>query len=510
MNKKLNIFVIALLACLGFAVTSCDDDDDNKLSKATMTSATYLDFDAENAQTAIITVYADAAWSVVEASDWVAVEPAAGVGVTEVRISVGDNYRDGAPDNPRKAKVVFKGATLESMSIVEVRQDGDKFRDLPVIKAAEAEALADEKMSKIENLVVTGKIGEDAVATDGTANIFITYVADGGLDMIAPGDVITLEGTKMTDARKLPYFTADRVTMTDRVSEVTYPEATDITAQLDSYTASTYTYVMATGILDGTTLVVDEATNTLSVVGSGPSVDMNALSGHKVTVKGYYAGTAAPIVRFFAMEAEDLGIFEVVYFADDFEWFEPWSSQTPAGDTIGSNDSDATAQQLGTNKVDDVSTYDALLERGYDIIATHHPDKSERKPQAQTYIQRNYLKFGLTGYQSGIVLPKIEGVPSGAHLLLTFDTCTQRQGSGVFDDTELVVIVETGTARSEFEFPVPHPEKDGAYKWAKAEVDLEGVTVTPDTKITIRNADSQWPSSKALRWYLDNLKLKEK
>ena len=509
MNKKLNIFVIALMACLGFAVTSCDDDD-NKLSKATMTSATYLDFDAENAQSAIITVYADVAWSVVEVPDWVAVEPAAGVGVTEVRISVSDNYRDGAPDNPRKAKVVFKGANLESMSSVEVRQAGDKFRDLPVVNAAEAEALADETMSKIENLVAMGKIGEDIVATDGNANIYITYVADGGLDMVTPGDVITLEGTKMTDGRSMPYFTADRVTMTDHVSEVTYPEATDITAQVDSYSAKTYTYVMATGILDGTTLVVDGATNTISVVGAGPDVDMDALSGHKVTLKGYYAGTASPIVRFFAMEAEDLGLFETVYFSDDFEWFEPWSSQTPAGDTIGSNDSDATAQQLGTNKVDDVSTYDALLARGYEIVATHHPDKSERKPQAQTYIQRNYIKFGLTGYQSGIVLPKIEGVPSGAHLLLTFDTCTQRQGSGVFDDTELVVIVETGTARSEFEFPVPHPEKDEAYKWYKVEVDLEGVTVTPDTKITIRNADSQWPSSSALRWYLDNLKLKEK
>ena len=181
------------MACLGFAVTSCDDDDDNKLSKATMTSATYLDFDAENAQSAIITVYADAAWSVVEAPEWVAVEPAAGVGVTEVRISVSDNYRDGAPDNPRKAKVVFKGANLESMSSVEVRQAGDKFRDLPVVNAAEAEALADETMSKIENLVAMGKIGEDIVATDGNANIYITYVADGGLDMVTPCDVITLE-----------------------------------------------------------------------------------------------------------------------------------------------------------------------------------------------------------------------------------------------------------------------------------------------------------------------------
>ncbi len=510
MNKKFNIFVIALLAFCGFAIVSCDDDDNNKMAKATMTSATYLDFVAENAQTAIITVYSDAQWLVDECPEWVTVEPSTGTGVTEVKISVADNYRDGAPDNPRKAKVAFKGGSLASMSTVEVRQAGDKFRDLPVYDAAKAETLDDETMSKIENLVVMGKIGDDVISTDGKANIFITYVEDGGLDLISAGDVITLEGTKMTDARKLPYFTADRVTMTDHVSDLTYPDAVDITGQVDSYTAATYTYVMATGILDGGTLKIDGANNTVSVVGAGPDVDTNALSGHKVTLKGYYAGTATPIIRFFAMEAEDLGVFEVVYFMEDFEWFEPWSSQTPAGDTIGSNDSDATAQQLGTNKVDDVSTYDALLERGYEIIATHHPDKSERKPQAQTYIQRNYLKFGLTGYQSGIVLPKIEGVPADAKLMLTFDTSTQRQGSGVFDDTELVVIVETGSVRNEYEFAVPHPEKDGAYKWYKVEVDLAGATVTADTKITIRNADSQWGSSKALRWYLDNIKLKEK
>ncbi len=253
--------------------------------------------------------------------------------------------------------------------------------------------------------------------------------------------------------------------------------------------------------------VADDAKYSVSALDIPAEMGLAELNGHNITLSGYYAGLAEPVQRMMVTSIVDKGAVETVYWAEDFEWLEPWTSQTPAGDTIGDNNSDATAQQLGTNKVDDVSTYNALLAKGYEIIATHHPDKAERKPEAQTYLQRNYLKFGLTGYQSGIVLPKIEGVPSDTHLLLSFDTSTQRQGSGVFDDTILVVIVETGTDRNDFELTVPHPETNGAYKWYKVEVDLKDVKVTPDTKITIRNADSQWPSSKALRWYLDNIKI---
>lgn len=203
------------------------------------------------------------------------------------------------------------------------------------------------------------------------------------------------------------------------------------------------------------------------------------------------------------MSAQDA----TVYFSEDFEWLEPWSSQKPAGQTIEENNSDATAQQLGTNKVDEVSTFEALQAKGYDFVATHTPSKDERKPQAQIYLQRNYLKFGLTGYQSGIVLPSITNVPADAKLALSFDTSSQRQGSGVWDETRLVVIVANGDDVKSYELDVPLPEEGGAYRWYNVNVELTGATVAADTKITIRNADSQWPSAKALRWYIDNIKL---
>ncbi len=199
-----------------------------------------------------------------------------------------------------------------------------------------------------------------------------------------------------------------------------------------------------------------------------------------------------------------------IYFSEDFEWLEPWSSQKPAGQTIEDNNADATAQQLGTNKVDDVSTYEALLAKGYQFVATHEDSKSEREPKAQIYLQRNYLKFGLTGYQSGIVLPSIANVPADAALTLTFDVSSQRKGNketAKWDETKLVVLVENGADVKSFELDVPHPETGAAYRWYTVNVPLTGAVVSADTKITIRNADSQWPSSEALRWFIDNIKL---
>ena len=107
----------------------CDKDEDH-LSEAVLASANTLNFEAERAAEKIITIYADADW-VTEIPDWVTVTPTEGTGVMDVTVSVSENMRDGAMDNPRKAKLVFKGRTLASRAEVLVSQVGNKFRDIP-------------------------------------------------------------------------------------------------------------------------------------------------------------------------------------------------------------------------------------------------------------------------------------------------------------------------------------------------------------------------------------------
>ncbi len=199
-----------------------------------------------------------------------------------------------------------------------------------------------------------------------------------------------------------------------------------------------------------------------------------------------------------------------VIFEDDFEWLEPWSSQDPVGQTVETDNSEVTVRQLATNKVDGVSTYEALIAKGYEILATCHSSKTPRQPDKQTYLQRNYLKFGLTGYYSGITLPEMTGVPEGALTTISFDWCSHRQGSGVWDDTQLVVVVKNGEDEQQFLVPAHQYVKGEQYSWLPVFVEL-GTSVKTGSKVMIRPIDEQWPSDTGgtLRWYIDNIKVAE-
>lgn len=209
---------------------------------------------------------------------------------------------------------------------------------------------------------------------------------------------------------------------------------------------------------------------------------------------------------------------QTVVFEDDFEWLAPWAEagnnkegdeHNPAGNTIGTNNSDAYCPQLGTPKVvvdeAEVTAYQALQAKGYSFTAYRHPDKSDRKPQAQTYLQTNYIKFGLTGYQTAITLPAID-VPAANNVTIAFDWCSQRQGSGTWDNTQLVVVVKNGNEEVQVLVPTHEFEANSEYVWVPVTVEL-GDLVTKESTITIRNIDEQLESDKAYRYYLDNIKV---
>lgn len=203
---------------------------------------------------------------------------------------------------------------------------------------------------------------------------------------------------------------------------------------------------------------------------------------------------------------------------DDFEWLAPYAnwkaydgSAGPSGDAVGTNTEGAKAVQLGAaytgSMQEGTALYadQALEQKGYTLLATCMADKSPRDAKQQIYLQKNYLKFGLTSYYSGIEFPVTQGANFPAYI--EFDWCSQRQGSGVYDPTELVVIVKNGSDEQQFAVPFKQYEKNAVMHWTHEKIALTGATITPETRIAIRNADSQWPGTGALRFYLDNLKV---
>lgn len=219
------------------------------------------------------------------------------------------------------------------------------------------------------------------------------------------------------------------------------------------------------------------------------------------------------LLPLFAFAAVTAGAQETVYFSEDFEGLEPWTSvgdaNGPAGDVMTDNKEDNNAPNL-TLKADingtQVTAVQALRSKGFEFTAYHHTSKSERTPEKQIYLQRNYLKFGLTGYQSGIILPAVE-VPAGTKAVLSFDMCSQRKGNGTWDPIEIVVTVKNGEDVTTMDVPYTLLEEDAAFEWTRIEMPLNDLTINKDTKIIIENGEKQQGVSTAQRWYLDNLKL---
>lgn len=478
---------------------SCNDDED-QLSKAVLASATTLNFEAQHASEKMITVYSDANW-IAEVPEWVTISPTQGTaGTTDVTVSVTDNMRDGAEDNPRKATLVFKGSTLASRAEVLISQAGDKYRDVKDYKPSEIAALADETVVSIPDVIVVAVTTDGFIVSD-AANAGNVYVINS--TPVKIGDRLSLRGTKGSDTQSLAIVECDELEVLSTGGTVTYPTPEDITSQIDSYNPGSRKYVSVKGVLVGSNITVEGAQYSVTITNATVRTDLSELNGHYVTAEGYFGGVAAPVVRLTLTKIKDDGVAKVIYFSEDFEWLDPWSQATKAGRAVEENNLDAEAPALYSATVPiegvAVSAFDAIESLGYKFIY----DKEDHK---RIYLQQNYIKFGKTGNHAGIILPAMDNIPAGTKLKLSFDWCPMRQGSGKIDPVNLIVIISEGENEvTRYEVPECGWENGHVLEWIRAEVEIIGVDITPETRITI--TQTQWEVSTANRWFLDNIEL---
>lgn len=500
-NMKLINYIMASVLFLSATLLGSCSEEENTLSKAVLASASALDFEAEGAQPKTITVYADADWVMEDLPEWITVTPATGNGTTDVTVSVTDNMRDGAEDNPRKATIVFKGCTLASRAEVVVSQDGDKYRDCQEYTVDELPALEDETVVSVPEALVTAVTTSGCIVTDAQydVNMFLQTAT-----AVNVGDKVAVKGSKGTDAHALPYVVCDEVRVVSEGNNIDYPEAHDVTAEVDSYTSDSREWISASGVLSGNNVTIDGAVNSVSIIDASESLNLAALNGHKVTVYGYFDGVAAPALRIQAARIEDKGVVEVIYFSEDFEWLLPWAENSGAGQTV-ENDGSGTAPQIYSAKNDEGQTAaEALLAHGYGL---------EESRGASIYLQKCYLKFGKADYQAGLTLPAVDGIPSGEKVMLSFDWAPMVGGTRKFDPVQLIITVTNGSETVGLD-PIGHNFVNEVDKleWLHADVVLEGVSITKDTRITIKS--DAWGETAATsgssvyrRWFIDNIKL---
>ena len=206
------------------------------------------------------------------------------------------------------------------------------------------------------------------------------------------------------------------------------------------------------------------------------------------------------------------------YFADDFEWLEPWAAFTVddvANNNVGSSPNAFT-------KADVAGALAELQTRGYGYVwGWKDQDWSDGLPDSgnkQTlYFMHNYLKFGKTSCNSGIILPALSKISGTADVDLTFDWCWCMTGGAKPDVMTLTVTVtgggklaDTGTEVSgNIESAQPTEGDQTKLEWQHAKVRILGAT--PSTRITIRPTNNDPGVSNSARnqnrWYLDNIRV---
>lgn len=495
---KYTYTALILIAVL-FSLGGCEKDNKSNLSQAVLASASSISFEGTNNDPQFITVYADGEW-MSEVPEWITVSPASGNGVVEVMITVTDNLRDGALDKNRSDVVVFKGATLASRAELVVLQTGDKYRDVQDYTLEKLVALDNETIVSVPNVTVMALTSAGFIVTDEQKSNNVYVLSQTTVEV---GDKVSIMGVKSSNTQSLPIINADKTNIITTGGTVSYPVAKDITDKVDAYNATSREFIVVSGILNGSNVSVEGANYTVSIIDALSSLNLVAMNGHRVTLKGYFNGLAAPVIRILAADIQDNGVVKDIYFFEDFEWLDPWSVISNAGKSVETDNVSATAPQIVSPKIEGVSALDALLERGYEFLRV---TPATTEAAECIYLQQNYLKFGKTGFQAGIILPELaKDVPSGAKAVMFFDWCPMRQGSGVIDPVNLIVIIKNGDKEVTFDVPEAGFESGHKLEWIKAKVELTGVAITNETKITIRQTNWQLPT--ANRYFLDNIEI---
>lgn len=193
----------------------------------------------------------------------------------------------------RTATILIQGPT--ALKTVSITQKGVEATGSTV---SEVVAMEDGSMVKLlPSTVVVALTTKGAVLSDGEKAIY-AYGSDAAA--LKVGDGVSL-GAKKTTYNGVPELTdLTDIFVDSEGNEVTYPEATDITAQVAEYAATEAQYIKFTGTLtvsgnylniafDG----VDTATKQGSIVYPVEALNAASFDGKKITVTGFFNGLSS-------------------------------------------------------------------------------------------------------------------------------------------------------------------------------------------------------------------------
>lgn len=475
------IFRIALAFAAGASLfTSCEEENDS-VAMAVQTKETFLTFDAKNAEPQVISVFADGTWNSDVSEDWLDINPKSGDKNTEVTVTIlSDNIdASGKLNAPREAVITFRGSSSVRQGQVYVTQKGDNYLGVDEYTVTEAVQLDDEAKVKIPSATVMAVSKVGFVLSDGTTTVY----AEGAKD-VKCGDKVFLNGS----VAKLGEFVgikADEVNVLSS-GDVEYPDPVVIETGITApFTA--VTYVKAAGTVIGSLFRLADGNNCV-ILDPVKDIDLSAVNIHKIEILGYYVGNIDKQYSFVACSLTDKGedktVGKELPYRDDFSWLAPYiemaNSKLPEANKISDCVGVVTSSSDGCANI-----YTTLANNGCDVLGElRSRGYTDLNPAFKTiYLQDAYFKFGASKKQSGLTLPlfRLDGEQD---IVVSFKWCSQMQGDGVIDKTQLVLEIDgpgtvetaSGTSNAKISDPVSHSQATGKMFWQDVMFTIKGAT----------------------------------
>lgn len=469
-----NLFRISAILLLASPFTSCKEEELVKPS-ALLTESS-LTFEAKAEESQSFRIASDSDWMIDVDEPWITVDPMSGSNTMDVNVTVEDNYTGGVMNAPRQGLITIMNNRGYKVTTV-IYQNGDTYLGVEEYTVTEAVKLEAETKVKIPSATVMAVSKVGLVISDGTTTVY----AEGFHD-VKCGDKISLNGT----VAKLGEFVgikADEVNVLS-TGAVEYPEPviveTGITAPFKAVT-----YVKATGTVIGSLFRLADGNNCV-ILDPVKDIDLSAVNIHKVEILGYYVGNINKQYSFVVCSLKDKGADSTVGkelpYRDDFSWLAPYiemansklSEAYKISDCVGSvtSSADGCANLYTTLADNGCNVLGELRSRGY----------TDLNPAFKTiYLQDAYFKFGAGKKQSGLTLPlfRLDGEQD---IVVSFKWCSQMQGDGVIDKTQLVLEidgpgkVEPASDSDKISKPVSHSQSSGKMFWQDAVFTIKGAT----------------------------------
>lgn len=507
------IFRIALAFAAGASLfTSCEEENDS-VAMAVQTKETFLTFDAKNAEPQVISVFADGTWNSDVSEDWLDINPKSGDKNTQVTVTIlSDNIdASGKLNAPREAVITFRGSSSVRQGQVYVTQKGDNYLGVDEYTVTEAVQLDDEAKVKIPSATVMAVSKVGFVLSDGTTTVY----AEGAKD-VKCGDKVSLNGS----VAKLGEFVgikADEVNVLS-TGDVEYPDPvvieTGITAPFTSVT-----YVKASGTVIGSLFRLADGNNCV-ILDPVKDIDLSAVNIHKIEILGYYVGNIDKQYSFVACSLTDKGedktVGKELPYRDDFSWLAPYiemaNSKLPEANKISDCVGVVTSSSDGCANI-----YTTLADHGCDVLGQlRSRGYTDLNPAFKTiYLQDAYFKFGASKKQSGLTLPlfRLDGEQD---IVVSFKWCSQMQGDGVIDKTQLVLEIDgpgtvetaSGTSNAKISDPVSHSQATGKMFWQDVMFTIKGATTATAISFhpTVFGHDGAQESG-YYRYYVDDIEV---